>query len=62
MIIDNCQLEIDETRGVIYIHSPNGHTIMRVCGIKAAIPFPIPEKIIDITLKGQSLKPYTFNW
>ena len=31
--IDNCQLEIDKNRGVVYVHSPKGMTLVRVCKI-----------------------------
>ena len=60
--IDNCQLEIDTDRGVIYVHHPEGFTAVRICGVKPNIPNPSMEKMLDITLKNQSLKPYTFNW
>lgn len=31
--IDNCQLEIDVDRGVLYVHSSDGITLVRVCQI-----------------------------
>lgn len=31
--IDNCQLEVDQARGVIYVHSPLGRTLLRICNV-----------------------------
>lgn len=31
--IDNCQLEIDVDRGVLYVHSSDGISLVRVCQI-----------------------------
>lgn len=31
--VDNCQLEIDMDRGVLYVHSSDGQTLVRVCQI-----------------------------
>mgnify|MGYP001563698222 CR=1 FL=1 len=33
--IDNCQLEVDAERGVVYVHGPDGVTLLRVCKIPA---------------------------
>lgn len=30
---DNCQLEIDHNRGVIYVHLPTGECKVRICNI-----------------------------
>lgn len=30
---DHCLLEIDIERGIVYVHSPDGYTILRVCGL-----------------------------
>lgn len=63
MIIDNCQLEIDAERGVIYVHSPLGHTALRICGLATPIPDPSAYgQALDITLKFQDLSPHTFSW
>ena len=35
--IDGCQLEVDEKRGVLYVHGPQGITLVRVCQIPKAI-------------------------
>lgn len=35
--IDNCQLEIDTNRGVLYVHSSEGVTLVRVCQIPARV-------------------------
>ena len=32
--IDGCQLEFDDTRGVIYVHGPDGVTRLRVCRVQ----------------------------
>lgn len=41
----NCQLEIDHERGVIYVHGPNGQTLLRI----SSLPKPIPKlfQVID---------------
>ena len=44
-IIDNCQLEIDENRGVLYVHSPDGITLVRICQIPKRI---IKTDLIDV--------------
>lgn len=35
--IDNCQLEVDVERGVVYVHGPNGQTLVRVCKIPTSV-------------------------
>ena len=35
--IDNCQLEIDVDRGVLYVHSSDGIILVRVCRIPARV-------------------------
>lgn len=52
-------LEVDSSRGVIYVHSQEtGHTLLRICGL----PTPIPdasEEALDITIsEGKIL----LNW
>ena len=39
--IDGCQLEIDRARGVVYVHSPEGITLVRVSQIP---PMLIPKE------------------
>lgn len=34
---DDCQLEIDADRGVIYVHGSKGITLVRVCNINPTI-------------------------
>jgi len=51
LIIDNCQVEIDRFRGVLYIHHPDGYTILRVCGLPTPVPAPGFGRMLDITLK-----------
>lgn len=38
--INDCQLEIDTERGVLYVHSSTGKTLVRVC--------QIPTSAIDL--------------
>jgi hypothetical protein len=47
--IDNCQLEIDHDRGVIYVHHPDGFTAIRICSLPRPIPEPKFGDMIDIT-------------
>ncbi len=47
--IDNCQLEIDVDRGVLYVHSSAGITLVKVSGI--------PDHII-----GQSYDKHAHWW
>ncbi len=35
--INNCQLEIDVDKGVLYVHSSDGVTLVRVCQIPARV-------------------------
>jgi len=63
LIINNCQLEIDQERGVIYVHSPKGHTALRICGCPTPIPNPSEYGAgLDITFKFQKFESFTFNW
>ena len=62
MTFGNCTLEIDSERGMMYVHSPEGFTLLRICGMKPNPPIPTPETLLDITLKFQKLEDYTFNW
>lgn len=61
-VVENCQLEVDTDRGVIYVHSPEGYTALRVCGVKSGMPKPSPLRMADITLKFQSVADFTFSW
>jgi len=58
MTIDNCQLEIDSDRGVLYVHGPEGFTLLRMCGLLTPVPDPSSGDMLDITLKGR----LTFSW
>lgn len=44
-IINNCQLEIDHARGVLYVHTPDGYTILRICRLTG-----LTHGTLDITL------------
>ncbi len=49
IIVDNCQLEVDVDRGVLYVHSSDGMTLVRVC--------QIPERVME-----QSYDKHTYTW
>jgi len=56
--LDGCQLEIDPRRGVLYVHSDKGVTVLRISGLP--VPIPIPDgkgrDMLDISFKFQ------FSW
>lgn len=64
MRFDNCQLEIDELRGVGYVHSPEGVTLLRINGLPTPVPKPdgLGRGMLDILLKFQKLTPAAFSW
>ena len=41
VLVENCQLEFQRHRGVLYVHGPEGATILRVCQI------PSDENVLD---------------
>jgi len=41
------QLEIDQDRGVIYFHSNEGVTLLRICSLPKPIPHPLKWKFGD---------------
>ncbi len=41
VLVENCQLEFQRHRGVLYVHGPEGATILRVCQI------PFDENVLD---------------
>ena len=51
-------VEIDDNRGVVWVHSPKGYTFLRICGlapdlanrVKAALEDPAGA--IDVTVTG----------
>lgn len=51
IVIDNCQLELDTERGVLYVHHPDGFTALRICRLPKgyAVPYSSPY-MIDITI------------
>ena len=53
-IVENCQLEIDEDRGVLYVHSPEGITLVRVCQIPEQT---IHSPMIDVVFDRELAKP-----
>lgn len=60
--IKDCVLEVDQDRGVLYVHSPDGFTALRICGMPPGAPLPSPSQMLDVTLKGQDLASGTFSW
>lgn len=50
-IIQNCQLEWDKRRGVIYVHNKDtGHTLLRICKLPTNPRWgTLTEGQIDIT-------------
>ena len=58
--IKNCTLEWDQERGVLYVHSGEGYTAVRICGLKvtdAPISFGQP---IDISIREESTVSYPY--
>ncbi len=51
--VDNCKLEIDTMRGVVYVHGPEGRTLLRICQIPLAVMNMEP---IDITYDRELAK------
>lgn len=43
------QLEIDSDRGVIYFHSKEGYTALRICSLPKPIPIPKVSTMLDVT-------------
>ena len=43
--VENCQLEVDEGRGVVYVHSPEGKTLVRICRIPEVV---VESEFIDV--------------
>jgi hypothetical protein len=58
MLIEGCVLKIE--RGVAWVHIPDGSTVLRICGLP--VEEPPAGRLLDITLKNQTLANYTFNW
>ena len=42
-------LEIDHARGVIYFHTDEGYTALRICSLPKPVPTPNTNKALDIT-------------
>lgn len=47
LAVEDCTLEIDVERGVIYVHGPTGMTLLRVCRLPT--PIPVGGSMLDIT-------------
>ena len=55
-ILEDCQLEWDRLRGVLYVHSgTTGGSVLRICGLPIpnsdAPPLDSYGRMIDVTLK-----------
>lgn len=50
---EGCQLEVDEARGVLYVHSPEGKTLVRVCQIPQAV---VRDEFIDVVFDRELAK------
>lgn len=49
-ILENCQLEWDKRRGVLYIHNKEtGATVIRINGIPPTTMMLTPGNLLDIT-------------
>ena len=46
-LIHGCTLEVHGDRGVVYVHGPQGITLLRICGLPT--PIPDPNEQLDIT-------------
>lgn len=53
--VDNCQLEIDRLRGVVYVHSPEDKTLLRVCQIPPAV---VDSEFIDVVFDRELAKGF----
>jgi len=54
-LIDGCQLEINRLSGVIYVHNPEGRTLVRVCKVPPAV---IDDEFIDVVFDRELAKGY----
>ena len=47
IVVENCQLEYDEQRGVLYVHNKDtGTSVLRICRL------PIPDGRLDMQTYG----------
>lgn len=53
--VDGCQLEVDRLRGVVYVHSPEGKTLLRVCQIPPAV---VDSEFIDVVFDRELARSY----
>ena len=53
---NGCQLEVDELRGVVYVHGPNGRTLLRACRIPMAV---VRSEFIDVVFDRELAKGYS---
>ena len=54
-VIGGCQLEVDRSRGVLYVHSSEGITLVRVCGVSQAVT---DQEFIDIVYGRELAKKF----
>lgn len=56
-VVENCQLEWDEARGVLYVHNKaNGTSVLRVQGLPtdSVINLNEPGQMLDVNLRKVS--------
>jgi len=54
--INNCQLEIDTDRGVLYVHKKDGNTAVRICKIPPIIINSIFIDVVFDRILGKKIK------
>ena len=57
-IVNDCQLEIDRVRGVVYVHSPMGNTLVRICRIPPAVLDQSERALIDVVYDRELAKGF----
>lgn len=58
-VIEDCQIEWDKNRGVLYVHNrETGMTVIRICGLKKENVGSLKEGCIDITHPLRVSYPY----
>lgn len=61
-ILENCQLEWDKRRGVLYVHNKDtGLTVLRICRLPVSrdyVSLAVPGQIIDVQAGPSSVPLY----
>lgn len=53
-VVTGCTVEWQKGRGVVYVHAPDGHTVLRICRLKtieAGSAGSLKQGQIDITVQ-----------